>query len=219
MASFVILIFAEILPPGGPLAFSWGIALIGSSSVPRYIMVPSTAARLAISPAGTAAYVFSGSEIIVVDLPAEHSDGSIRLLSNATDMAMTPDGTDLYVTLDDGDSQTRDDVAVVDVLTRQVVDRIPVGRNPGQIVIGPSTSITPPATETPIPVTCAGDCDGSGGVSIDELIRGVKIALGNAPLSTCTACDSDGDGELTIEELVRAVGNALRGCSAVAGLG
>lgn len=61
---------------------------------------------------------------------------------------------------------------------------------------------------------CVGDCDGNGVVSINELIRGVNIALGQAAVSTCLAMDRDGDGRVVISELVAAVNNALAGCVA-----
>ncbi len=59
---------------------------------------------------------------------------------------------------------------------------------------------------------CAGDCDGSGDVSIAELIRAVNIALGNAELGTCVSADVDGNGEIGINELIRSVRSALEGC-------
>lgn len=60
---------------------------------------------------------------------------------------------------------------------------------------------------------CAGDCNGNGEVTVDELVRGVNIALGGAELNTCTALDSDGDSSVAVNELVAAVSNALGGCS------
>jgi hypothetical protein len=62
------------------------------------------------------------------------------------------------------------------------------------------------------PPPCIGDCNGNGTVSIDELVRGVGIALGNAESSSCAALDADADGVVRIDELVRAVGAAQRGC-------
>jgi hypothetical protein len=59
---------------------------------------------------------------------------------------------------------------------------------------------------------CVGDCDGSGTVSIEELIVAVNIALDLAPLSECPAADGHGDGRVTIDDLIAAVGNALNGC-------
>jgi len=55
-----------------------------------------------------------------------------------------------------------------------------------------------------------GDCNRNGTVAIDELVRGVNIALGGAPVSTCTPFDRVADGRVTVDELVRGVANALR---------
>lgn len=59
---------------------------------------------------------------------------------------------------------------------------------------------------------CVGDCDGNRVVAINELIRGVSIALTQQPASSCPAFDSDLSDTVTINELVQGVGAALRGC-------
>ncbi len=59
---------------------------------------------------------------------------------------------------------------------------------------------------------CPGDCDNSGDVTINELIRGVNIALTNQPLSVCPAFDVNNDGQVTVNELILAVNAALTGC-------
>lgn len=59
---------------------------------------------------------------------------------------------------------------------------------------------------------CAGDCDGGGSVSINELLLGVNIIIGLADTQVCPALDVNGNGEVTIDELVRAVNVALGGC-------
>lgn len=56
-----------------------------------------------------------------------------------------------------------------------------------------------------------GDCNRNGLVAIDELVRGVNIALGRAPVSECTPFDRVADGRVTVDELVRGVRNALGG--------
>ena len=66
-------------------------------------------------------------------------------------------------------------------------------------------------TPTPGPA-CPGDCNQDGMVSVDELIKGVNIALGNAALSTCPQFDLDGGGMVEINELSAAVNAALNGC-------
>ena len=60
--------------------------------------------------------------------------------------------------------------------------------------------------------TCVGDCDGDGTVSIAELITGVNMALGNAPVDDCPAFDALADRQVTINELIEGVANASRGC-------
>jgi hypothetical protein len=59
---------------------------------------------------------------------------------------------------------------------------------------------------------CPGDCDGNGSVGIDDLVRGVAIALGEQPLAACASLDTNGDGHVDISELIRAVDLALQGC-------
>jgi hypothetical protein len=59
---------------------------------------------------------------------------------------------------------------------------------------------------------CLGDCSGNNSVSVDELIKGVNIALGNLPLGSCPSFDRDDSREVTVDELIRAVSNALSGC-------
>lgn len=67
-------------------------------------------------------------------------------------------------------------------------------------------------TPTATPSRCAGDCNSDGEVTVDEVIKGVNIALDNTTLSTCPALDVDGNGMVTINELIVAVNNVLNGC-------
>ncbi len=61
---------------------------------------------------------------------------------------------------------------------------------------------------------CAGDCNVDGSITIDELVLGVNIALGNRPVDDCPAFDGNSDGLVTINELITAVGAAVSGCVA-----
>jgi YD repeat-containing protein len=70
---------------------------------------------------------------------------------------------------------------------------------------------TPTPRPTRTPGGCAGDCNGDGEVTIDELVGLVNTSLGDAPL-TCPSDDLNGDGEIEIDELLVAVNNALVGC-------
>jgi hypothetical protein len=83
--------------------------------------------------------------------------------------------------------------------------------NPAPVLVT-DASLTPCAEVTPVPVICPGDCSHDGSVSVDELIKGVNIALGNADLSTCPEFDTDGSGAVEISELIAAVNAALNGC-------
>lgn len=56
----------------------------------------------------------------------------------------------------------------------------------------------------------AGDCDEDFRVTINELIVGVNIVLGLAPLRDCNRFDMDGDRTVTIADLVAAVASAFQ---------
>lgn len=60
--------------------------------------------------------------------------------------------------------------------------------------------------------TCVGDCDGSGSVTVDELLRGARIALGKLPANACVGIG--GNGTVTVDTIVAAVNAALHGCPA-----
>lgn len=74
-----------------------------------------------------------------------------------------------------------------------------------------------PATPTPTPPpSCVGDCDGSGDVTINEIITLVNFALG-----TSTDCSTCPDGipanvtcpsEVTVSVIIQGVNHALSGC-------
>jgi len=77
-----------------------------------------------------------------------------------------------------------------------------------------ATAASDPAVQMALSAgRCVGDCNSGGEVTVDEIIKGVNIALGSAGLDTCPQFDADGSGSVTINELIVAVNNALRGCS------
>jgi hypothetical protein len=65
--------------------------------------------------------------------------------------------------------------------------------------------------------TCPCDCNTDGFVRVDELVRGVNIAVGRAAATICPAADLDRSGAVAVNELVRCVGSALDGCDAILG--
>jgi hypothetical protein len=60
--------------------------------------------------------------------------------------------------------------------------------------------------------SCVGDCNDDDSVTVDELLKMVNVALGNASVDTCSAGDGNHDGKITIDEILAAVNNALNGC-------
>ena len=59
---------------------------------------------------------------------------------------------------------------------------------------------------------CIGDCDSNGAVRIDELLVGVNIALGRAPLARCSGFDTNANGVLQVNELLSGVRSSIDGC-------
>lgn len=81
-----------------------------------------------------------------------------------------------------------------------------------------SATITPSPTPTatPIPTAkleCAGDCDGDATVRVDELLRGVNIALNTLPVTMCPAFDADHNAAVQVAEIIAGVNAALLGCA------
>jgi YVTN family beta-propeller protein len=86
-------------------------------------------------------------------------------------------------------------------------------RFPSDIIRGNCTLQADNQCTCALPQRCPGDCDGDGGVTVDELVRGVTIALKGLSVARCYSLDTDASGTVTVEELVAAVNNALDGCS------
>jgi hypothetical protein len=65
-----------------------------------------------------------------------------------------------------------------------------------------------------VPNGCIGNCNYSSGVTVDEILTMVNIALGNAAIGSCQAGDANGDGQITVDEILSGVNHALIGCPA-----
>ncbi|MEO8604308.1 MAG: hypothetical protein ABI629_17165 [bacterium] len=76
----------------------------------------------------------------------------------------------------------------------------------------PTSTASATATVTETPISCVGDCNADGRVTVEEIILGVNIALGSSTSAVCPAMDRNHDAEVRISELIDAVGNALDGC-------
>ncbi|MBI1815783.1 MAG: YncE family protein [Deltaproteobacteria bacterium] len=136
-------------------------------------------------------------------------------------LALLPDGSRVYVT-----NNAPDTVAVIDTARNVVASTVRVESGPRGVAVvdvpqptaTPTATATPTVTDTPTPTPtstlgpCVGDCDHNGSVTVDELVRGVNIALGDAALDDCPAFDHDGSKVVTVDELVLAVNAALNEC-------
>ena len=76
----------------------------------------------------------------------------------------------------------------------------------------PTATPSPLPTATPTLAVCVGDCNDNSLVAVNEIILGVNIVLGTAPLDDCPAFDANGNGVLTVNELVQGVNNSLEDC-------
>jgi hypothetical protein len=96
-------------------------------------------------------------------------------------------------------------------IARQVVLSIVVGA----LGIAPALATTATPSVTAAPSPCVDDCNGDGMVRINEIIVGLNIALGNAPISECPAADCPQPlPGIFVNCAVIAVNNALNGCPA-----
>lgn len=60
--------------------------------------------------------------------------------------------------------------------------------------------------------TCPGDCNNDFQITVDEIVSGVTIALGELLIGSCPAFDTNGDGAVTVDEIIAAIDAALNGC-------
>jgi YVTN family beta-propeller protein len=153
---------------------------------------------VAVASAGTRAYVTdSGSDLLVViDTTMNMVIGRALTGDNPIGVAITRDGEFAYVANNDAGS-----VSVIDTAALAAVATIAVGLGPVGVAIA----------KAPGPA-CIGDCNGDGQVSVDELLVGINIVLGNLPVSACASFGASGSAPLTVAELLAAVNNALNGC-------
>lgn len=88
----------------------------------------------------------------------------------------------------------------------------PMTTTPSSIVTRTATPTPSPSPTPPTAAICASDCDGNGRVTIEELVRAVRVTLDQLGLSSCLNADRDGDGFVRVNELVAGVNAALQGC-------
>ena len=75
--------------------------------------------------------------------------------------------------------------------------------------VSATPTVTATASATPL---CAGDCNASGRVTVDEIVLLADVALGHGDAKECPAGDHNHDGVITVDEVLSAVNAALQGC-------
>jgi hypothetical protein len=77
----------------------------------------------------------------------------------------------------------------------------------------PTWTFGPEGSPTPLPPdVCGGDCNGDRIVTVDELVRGLGIALGQDSLLQCVVFDLSANGHVTVDEILIGVHHSLNGC-------
>ena len=174
---------------------SWSTSITG--------LAPGTGYLLEFTMANEAD--FSGNQQITVDFPIGSSTGAQTFTATQTPTAFNywrPWENEELVFV------ATDTTATVRFLANT---RFDVGLDNVRVSVVPTPTATIPPTPARTPVPCIGDCDNASGVTVNELITLVNIALGNADAPACAHGIPSG-GAVDISLIVRAVNNALNGC-------
>jgi YVTN family beta-propeller protein len=135
-----------------------------------------------------------------------------RFELDVSDVALSGDRRYLYASLGSW-------ISVVNLQTLRLAAAIQIDDGaPFGLTVAPcppdSPLPTPSPTPTPMPgLLCAGDCNGDGRVSVDEVLAMMEIAFGNALLESCPAGDANEDGVITVDEILTAVRHVMEGCA------
>ncbi len=137
---------------------------------------------------------------------SELSDSQLRALAGVDGQEVTytcvPPGEGVRLALD------RDLDGLFDA------DEADAGTNPADPndPVRPTPTPSPTPTPTPQPLDCVGDCNKDGRVTVDEIVRGANIILGNRSLDFCPSLDLDGDERVDVTDLIKAINAAVEGC-------
>ena len=138
------------------------------------------------------------------------SEAAVRLLDDQGFENYSTDGVAAVV---QAVESANADANFEDLMPQQAVEQAQTiaASNPAVQTALEENRMTPTPTRTPI--HCVGDCDDSGQVTVNEIVKGVNIALGDAQVDTCPQFDVGGSGTVAITDLITAVNNALHGCA------
>jgi hypothetical protein len=148
-------------------------------------------------------------DLAVYSVTSLHVDGTSPLLDGETTLFSTHDATFNLTAVQAGTTMVQ--LSVKYGTEEQCTD------NYGHTYFqeGPDRTVMSPPYVVDIAegaVSCPGDCDGDNQVTVDELVRGVALALGDDSVAACGAFDRDRDHAIAIDELEAAVLASLSGC-------
>ena len=195
-------------PTGAPLSRVSGM---GGSVVVTIVFVPSATPTQPPTPTGTPTQALCPPELIVT--PAFGPPGSQFTISGRCYFIHSGRRATVYF----------DDVQVASVIGDTIGNYSGVVEIPSDAALGThqirvvSLREIAAAPFEVAPAPCAGDCNGDGTVTVDDLLQVISIAFGDAALDSCRSVDVDGDGMVRVDELLTAVQRALTGCSMPAG--
>jgi hypothetical protein len=151
-----------------------------------------------------------GPALLTLDATAGMGTGTISIDNEnaANALAWTASASEPFLQFSESSGTTPSTVTVS-------VNRsgLAPGRYSATIIVSSPAGERSIGVEAVVGASCTGDCDATGLVTVNELIRGVNIALGNSDVVDCASFDVDGDGLVEVNELVRAVNNLLNGCA------
>ena len=145
---------------------------------------------------------------VLLDLASGTEIGTLAFDGVPDGFAMTRDQRRAYILLRPDIHRHDAAVGVVDVARREFATMIPL---PGE---GTAIDIATAPLGCSAPF-CEGDCDDNGQVTVDEMVVGVEMSLGEA-LGLCAAFTEDDRGVVSIDALIRAVRHVLDGCPSAA---
>ena len=171
------------------------------------------------SPASIVAGDFNGDGPLRLDLAvANNGDNNVSVLLNTCGAVVIPTNTPTVSptntpTSTSTETQTNTPTATATSPSAQNPTNTPTPtQTPTSMQNTPT--FTASATPTRTPLSCIGDCNLDGEVTVDELVTMGSVELGNANVSRCAAGDGNTDQRITVDEIVAAVNNALKSCGA-----
>jgi DNA-binding beta-propeller fold protein YncE len=160
--------------------------------------------RLALTPDGARLFILT--DVVLAIDTATNAVVGVPPIVNPNGIAVTPDGSRVYVTSVCGDPPCSTPEGFLSWFTpfenpfdSRIDGVVPIpGKSVGAVVVAP------------LPV-CAGDCNGDGQVTVDEILTLVTIALGNAETSACPS-GVPSRAKVNVALITQAVNDALSGC-------